>query len=227
MGRLGSRFQVSGFGCQQEMRNSWNLEPGTRNLRKIGLLGGSFNPAHDGHRHISLEALKRLGLDEVWWLVSPANPLKDPATLADYEERLRGAKAVAVHPRIKVLDIERKLGTRYTIDTVNALQRHNPGISFVWLMGADNLAGFHRWKRWREIAARVPVAVLDRAPYQHGALTGPFARTFARNRLRQEAASRLAACASPAWVYLFIRRHGASSTQMRKTLGKSLHLRHN
>lgn len=194
---------------------------------KIGLLGGSFNPAHDGHLHISLEALKRLGLDEVWWLVSPANPLKDPASFAPYAERLVGAQAVAAHPRIKVMDIEHKLGTRYTIDTVKALQRRNPGMAFVWLMGADNLAGFHRWRCWRELAGRLPFAVFDRTPYQHGALSSRAAQYFSQHRLDGSNALILAAKQPPSWVYLFIRPHGASSTQMRKTLGKSPHLRHN
>lgn len=194
---------------------------------KIGLLGGSFNPAHAGHVHISLEALKRLGLDEIWWLVSPANPLKDPATLAAYEERLAGAEDMAAHPRIRVMDSEQKLGTRYTIDTLAALRRRHPDARFVWLMGADNMAGFHRWRRWRDIAARVPIAVFDRAPYQHGALSGRFAHAFGAYRLPEGQARLLAGASAPAWVYLFIRRHGASSTEMRKTLGKSSHLRHN
>lgn len=195
--------------------------------RKIGLLGGSFNPAHVGHRHISLEALRRLGLDEVWWLVSPANPLKDPASFAPYAQRLTEAKTVAAHPRIRVLDIEQKLGTRYTIDTVKALQRRNPGVAFVWLMGADNLAGFHRWRRWQELAGRIPLAVFDRSPYQHGALASRAAQYFSRYRLDASDAPLLATKPLPAWVYLFIRPHGASSTEMRKTLGNSPHLRHN
>lgn len=194
---------------------------------KIGLLGGSFNPAHAGHRHISLEALKRLGLDEVWWLVSPANPLKDPAILAEYAQRLASAQETAAHPRIKVLDFEQKEGLRYTVDTLRVLKRRYPGAQFVWLMGADNLAGFHRWRRWREIAALVPIAVFDRSPYQHGALAGRFSTAFARFRLPQESARMLVHRQAPAWVYLFIRPHAASSTDLRKTLGNSSHLRHN
>lgn len=195
--------------------------------QKIGLLGGSFNPAHAGHRHISLEALKRLGLDEIWWLVSPANPLKDPATLADYNERLAGAKQVAAHPRIRVLDTERTLGTRYTIDTLTALQRQHPQAHFVWLMGADNLPRFHHWKRWREIAGRVPIAVFDREPYQHHALTSRFAAFFAVSRLPEHAQRTLANALPPAWGYLFIRPHPASATEIRKTLGKEQRMLHN
>lgn len=195
--------------------------------RKIGLLGGSFNPAHAGHLHITLEALKRLGLDEVWWLVSPANPLKDPASFAPYAERVAQAQAVAAHPRIRVLDIEHKLGTRYTIDTVKALQRRNPCVAFVWLMGADNLAGFHRWRCWRDLAGRIPIAVFDRVPYQHGALAGRFATAFRAFRLPEASAKHLVASAPPAWVYLFIRPHAASSTDLRKMLGKSPNMAHN
>lgn len=188
--------------------------------KKVGLLGGSFNPAHAGHRHISLEALKRLGLDEVWWLVSPANPLKDPAVLAPYETRLAQAKAMAAHPRIRVLDIEQKLDTRYTIDTVKALQRHYPSARFIWLMGADNMAGFHYWRRWQEIAACIPVAVVDRLPYHYGALGGRFAHYFAAYRVHESRARLLASLPPPAWTYLFIPPHPLSSTQLRKTLGK-------
>ncbi|HWC62788.1 MAG TPA: nicotinate (nicotinamide) nucleotide adenylyltransferase [Rhizomicrobium sp.] len=126
----------------------------------IGLLGGTFDPAHAGHLHVSLTALKRLSLDYVWWLVSPGNPLKDaPPAIA---ERLQAARKTARHPRIAVSDIERQMGTRYTIDTVKALQRRFPGLRFVWLMGSDNLRDFDRWRNWREIALRLPVVVVER-----------------------------------------------------------------
>jgi nicotinate-nucleotide adenylyltransferase len=130
---------------------------------KIGLLGGSFNPAHEGHLHVSAVALKRLGLDYVWWLVAPQNPLKPVCGMAPLPERLsRAAKIFGRHPRIVVMDIETALGTRYTIDTLTALQRRFPQIDFVWLMGTDNLESFQRWKRWRDIARRVPIAVVTR-----------------------------------------------------------------
>ena len=132
------------------------VAPGLR----IGLLGGSFDPAHGGHLHVSLTAMKRLRLDYVWWLVSPGNPLKQaPAPLA---ERLAGARAIARHPRLIVSDIEGQLGTRYTIDTVKALQRRFPFVHFVWLMGSDNLENFHHWRNWQEIARRLPLAVVQR-----------------------------------------------------------------
>jgi nicotinate-nucleotide adenylyltransferase len=126
----------------------------------IGLLGGSFHPAHGGHLYASLTALRRLHLDYVWWLVSPGNPLKDaPAPL---DKRLALARKIARHPRLIVSDIERQLGTRYTIDTVRALQRRFPLVRFVWLMGSDNLADFHRWRNWRQLAERVGLVVVQR-----------------------------------------------------------------
>ncbi|MFN3846397.1 MAG: nicotinate-nucleotide adenylyltransferase [Paracoccaceae bacterium] len=127
----------------------------------IGLLGGSFDPAHEGHAHITREAMKRLGLDQIWWLVSPGNPLKSrqPAPMAD---RIVRGRSVMQHPRVKITDIEARLGTRFTYATIVRLQAIYPGVRFVWLMGADNLVQFHRWDRWRDILRAVPVAVLAR-----------------------------------------------------------------
>jgi nicotinate-nucleotide adenylyltransferase len=196
-----------------------------RGSRKIGLLGGSFNPAHEGHLHISLEALKRLKLDEIWWLVSPQNPLKKSAELADYTLRLNSARAIAQHPRIRVLDLEARHGLYFTIDTLSFLRaryRHH----FVWLMGADNLAGFHRWRAWRTIAASVPIAVLDRAPYGLKALHGRFATRFANARVSSHNAASLGEIAAPAWAYLTIPRHTLSATYLRKALGRKAFLRH-
>lgn len=196
--------------------------------RRIGLLGGSFNPAHAGHLHISLEALKRLGLDEIWWLVSPQNPLKSTAGMEAYALRFALAQdQVAMHPRIHVLDIEAQVGLYYTIDTITYLQACHPDTHFVWLMGADNLANFHRWRAWRSIAERLPIAVLDRAPYGLRALHQRFARRYAQARLDAREARALAEHAAPAWVYLSIPRHPLSSTHVRKMLGKAAFLRHN
>ena len=139
---------------------------------RVGLLGGSFNPAHDGHRHISLLALRRLGLDQVWWLVSPQNPLKSTAGMAPLAERMAGARAAARHPAIKVTDIERRLGTRFTADTLVRLRRRFPDLGFVWLMGADNLVQVPKWQRWTEIFTCMPVAVFDRPSYSYAALAG-------------------------------------------------------
>ncbi|HYD19796.1 MAG TPA: nicotinate-nucleotide adenylyltransferase, partial [Patescibacteria group bacterium] len=124
--------------------------------RTVGLLGGSFNPAHDGHRHISLYALRLLGLDAVWWMVSPQNPLKSAKEMASLATRMAGAIAASHHPKIHVTDIEQHLNTRYTADTLRALQARFPRTKFVWLMGTDNLRQFHRWQEWQEIFKMVP-----------------------------------------------------------------------
>jgi nicotinate-nucleotide adenylyltransferase len=126
----------------------------------IGLLGGSFDPAHSGHLHVSLTALRRLGLDYVWWLVTPGNPLKEAP--APFEKRLAAARQIARHPRLIVSDIERQLGTRYTIDTIKALKRRFPCVRFVWLMGSDNLENFRRWRNWQQIARLLPLVVVQR-----------------------------------------------------------------
>ncbi|BBK39142.1 putative nicotinate-nucleotide adenylyltransferase [Allostella sp. ATCC 35155] len=191
------------------------LAPGRR---RIGLLGGSFNPAHDGHRHLSLWALKRLGLDRVWWLVSPQNPLKPAAGMAPLAERLATARRVARHPAIRPTDIERSLGTRYTADTVAALRRRFPRARFVWLMGADNLRQIPHWKRWRTIFEGLPVAVFDRPTYALGALSGLAARRYARRRLPASAARSLADRPAPAWTLVRMPLHPASATRIRANL---------
>ena len=191
--------------------------PAARPLR-VGLLGGSFNPAHEGHRYISLEAQKRLELDQVWWLVSPQNPLKARFGMAPLAERLARARAVAHHPRIKVLDLEARLGTRYTIDTLRRLVLW-PGHRFVWLMGADNLVQLPRWRQWRAIFATCPVAVFERHPYSHHALAGPAARGFADARLSEPRAAELPATDPPAWVFVRLRPHPASATAIRARAG--------
>ena len=134
-------------------------------MKKIGLLGGSFNPAHRGHRRISLAAMAALGLDEVWWLVSPGNPLKPAKGMAPYEARFASAREEARGARIKVSDFEREAGTRYTVDTLAAIKRRYPNDRFIWLMGADTVAQFHQWRRWRELSAMVPIAVIHRPGY--------------------------------------------------------------
>jgi len=137
---------------------------------RIGLLGGSFNPAHSGHRAISLAAIEALGLDEVWWLVSPGNPLKDKATdMAPFNVRFASARQMAGHAPIRVSAIEQRLGTRYTVDTLAKVQRLYRGHEFIWLMGEDNLVNFDRWKGWRHIATSIPIAVIARPGYDHAA----------------------------------------------------------
>jgi nicotinate-nucleotide adenylyltransferase len=138
--------------------------------RRIGILGGSFNPAHRAHRAMSLAAMAALGLDEVWWLVSPGNPLKDEARdMAPYEARLASARAMARRSRIRASDFEARSGTRYTVDTLKLLMRRFPKHRFVWLMGEDTVAQFHQWKRWRDLAHMVPIAVISRPGYDDDA----------------------------------------------------------
>jgi nicotinate-nucleotide adenylyltransferase len=188
---------------------------GDRRRVRVGLLGGSFNPAHDGHRFISLEVLRRLDLDEVWWLVSPQNPLKSSRDMAPQDTRAREARRVAAHPRIRVTTIESRLGTRFTADTLHTLGLRFPCARFVWIMGADNLAQIHRWRRWSWIFRNQPVAVLDRSPYSYRALASKAARRFATDRLPLRKAPVLAGTKAPAWVFLPNRRHPASATEIR------------
>ena len=188
--------------------------------QKIGLLGGSFNPAHRGHRHISLEALKRLGLDEVWWLVSPQNPLKPQKGMAPLEERLETARAAARHPQIRVTDLERVLDTVYTAETLGTLVTRFPGVRFVWIMGADNLAQIHRWQDWQQIFHLAPVAVFDRPTYSLRALAAKAARRFTRSRRSGGGIAGLAAATPPAWSFLHIRLDPLSATALRHHEGR-------
>jgi nicotinate-nucleotide adenylyltransferase len=180
----------------------------------VGLLGGSFDPAHDGHAHLTREALKRLGLDRVWWLVSPGNPLKPnpPAPLA---ERMARARAVLGHPRVVVTDIEARLGTRYTAETLEGLMALYPGVRFVWLMGADNLAQLHLWQRWDWIMRNVAVAVFARPGTRLAARGGRAAEEYAHDRIPAEAARLLPGRAPPAWVFLDMPLNDLSSSQIR------------
>lgn len=182
--------------------------------QSVGLLGGSFDPAHAGHVHVTRWALKALGLDRIWWLVSPGNPLKRDAP-ADFTRRLAAARALMRHPRVCVTDVEARTGTRYTAETLASLQRHYPGVRFVWLMGADNLRSFHRWDRWEEIMRRVPVGVLARPGEQLAAGLSPTARRFARWRLPQDQARVLPWRRPPAWTLLSGRMLDLSSTELR------------
>ncbi len=189
--------------------------------RRIGLLGGSFNPAHEGHLAISQDALRRLRLDRVWWLVSPQNPLKPVAGMASFADRFASAQALAARDRrIRASDLEQRLGTRYTVDTISWLKRHRRDYN-VWLIGADNLLQLPHWRHWRRLLATVPIAVFDREPYSYPASTGRVARTYAPWRLAQRAAPALAQQSPPAWVYLRLRRHEASSTAIRREQGSS------
>jgi len=181
------------------------------------LLGGSFNPAHGGHLHISLMALRRLDLDEVWWLVSPQNPLKPVKGMAPFADRVAGAAAFAKgHPRIRVSAIEAALDTTYTADTIAVLERRFPHTRFVWLMGGDNLAQLPRWDRWIELMERVPIAVFARPQASLSTLAGKAAQRFARARIPAEAARRLAEMKPPAWAFFHTKLDPRSATEIRR-----------
>ncbi len=181
----------------------------------IGLLGGSFNPAHEGHLHISRLALSRLALDQVWWLVSPQNPLKPATAMAPFDERLAGARSVALDHRIHATGIEAELGTQYSADTLAALVRRYRRTRFVWLMGADNLLQIPKWRRWTQIFHTVPIAIFARPSYSFQALSGQAAYRFGRCRVQEGAAWHLADMEPPAWVYFHTRLSPVSATQLR------------
>jgi nicotinate-nucleotide adenylyltransferase len=189
-----------------------------RGLR-IGLLGGSFNPAHDGHVFISLFALKALKLDYVWWLASPQNPLKSGKGMASLKERMKGAEALtAPHRRILVTGIECQLGTRFTADTLHKLRLRYPRTHFVWLMGADNMLQMPRWQRWQEIFQKTDVAVFRRPPYFAGVTHGIAAIRFKHGRLAAEKAKLLGRTNKKQWVLFNNRLHDASATQIRESM---------
>jgi nicotinate-nucleotide adenylyltransferase len=183
---------------------------------RIGLFGGSFNPPHEAHRAVSLFALKRLQLDRVWWLVTPGNPLKDPSLLPPLQQRVAAAQAVAKHPRIDVTGLEAVIGTQFSYDTISYLVKECPGVHFVWIMGADNLKDFHRWKNWRGIAALVPMAVIDRGGVGFAAMAGPAGQALARVRLPESQAASLATRPAPAFVFLHGLKMPLSSTALRE-----------
>ena len=182
----------------------------------VGLLGGSFNPAHDGHRHIALIALKRLRLDAVWLMVSPQNPLKSTTGMAPLPERIATAQAKIRHPRVIPTTIETELGTRYTADTLTVLTKRFMATQFIWLMGADNLVQIGDWERWPDIFHAVPIAVFARAPWSLRALASKAAQRFARRRVPERYCRRLRSTGPPAWVFLSIRLHPASASEIRK-----------
>ncbi|AXC50134.1 nicotinate-nucleotide adenylyltransferase [Paracoccus suum] len=182
--------------------------------QSIGLLGGSFDPPHEGHVAITRAALRGFGLDRVWWLVSPGNPLKAHGPMP-LEHRITAARKLLRDPRVVVTAIEARLGTRMTADTIAALQKHYPGVRFVWLMGSDNLMQFDRWDRWREIAERVPIGVLSRPGSQLAARRARAAQILAPWRIPARQAGKLAQMRPPAWAILDLPRNPASSTALR------------
>ncbi len=180
----------------------------------VGLLGGSFDPPHEGHVQITREALRRFGLDRLWWLVSPGNPLKAHGP-APMEERIAAARALIVDPRVTVTDLEARIGTRYTAQTLRWLLRHRPGVRFVWLMGADNLAQFHRWQDWERIMEMVPVGVLARPGARIAAQMSRAARVYAADRLEPGQARGLGRAAPPAWCFVNMPLVAQSSSAIR------------
>ena len=193
------------------LRLDLHLEAGMR----VGLFGGSFNPAHEGHAHVAETALMRLGLDRVVWLVSPQNPLKGSGETQPLAARMASAARFARGPRATVSDAETRLGVRYTVDTVRALKARYPGVRFVWLMGADNLAGFHRWRGWTDIMAEVPVAVVARPGSLLKARFAPAARRFAHVRWPARRGVLLAEAQAPAWMFLRAPLNHESSSRLR------------
>ncbi|MBL4666996.1 MAG: nicotinate-nucleotide adenylyltransferase [Sneathiella sp.] len=193
--------------------------------KKIGLLGGSFNPAHEGHLYISETALKFLGLDQVWWLVSPQNPLKSADEMQIFENRLSQAKAIISNPAIEVSDFELKHRRTYTADTLIKLKEIYPDNQFVWLMGADNLAQIPKWHKWQKIFETIPIAVFDRPGFTFKALGGKAARTYAEHRILPASPGRpildFASRKVPAWTFVTHTKHKLSSTYIRKCVNNA------
>ena len=197
------------------LRDGLDLAPGMA----VGLFGGSFNPAHDGHAHVAETALRRLGLDRVVWLVSPQNPLKDARESAPLTERMasagEAAKLAASGPSMIISDVETRMGTQWTIDTLRALVARHPGVRFVWLMGSDNLASFHKWRGWTDIMRLMPMAVISRPGSLLDSRTAPAASRFAGARVAAEKARLLPDMEAPAWTYLTAPLNPRSSTALR------------
>lgn len=203
------------------LRDGLDLAPGMA----VGVFGGSFNPAHDGHAHVAETAMRKLGLDRVVWLVSPQNPLKSNHETAPLAERMASARAAAdqaAHgPSMIVSDFETRAGTQWTIDTLRALTARHPGVHFVWLMGSDNMASFHRWRGWTDIMRLMPVAVVARPGSLLDSRTAPAAARFAAARVPADKARLLPAMAAPAWTYLIAPLNPRSSTALRRAAAES------
>jgi nicotinate-nucleotide adenylyltransferase len=188
---------------------------------QVGLFGGSFNPPHAGHSLVAEIALRRLALDQLWWMVTPGNPLKSTRELAPLAERLRLSEAIAEDPRIKVTAFEAAHHVRYTADTLALIKARNPGVDFVWIMGADNLRDFHRWQRWRQIATTFPIAVIDRPGATLSFLSSVMAKTFDHARVDEADAPTLAHHRAPAWTFIHGPRSLLSSTAIRNARAKT------
>ena len=206
------------------LRDGLDLQPGMA----VGLFGGSFNPAHDGHAHVAETAMRRLGLDRVVWLVSPQNPLKDARDSAPLAERMASARAaakLAADGRAMIVsDFETRAGTQWTVDTLRTLTARHPGVRFVWLMGSDNLASFHRWRGWTDIMRMMPMAVIARPGSQLDSRTAPAAARFAAARIPAARARLLPELEAPAWTYLTAPLNPRSSTALRAARDAAAHL---
>ena len=189
--------------------------PHVERRMQVGLFGGSFNPPHAGHALVAEIALRTLGLDQLWWMVTPGNPLKAGRELAPLPERIALSERIARDPRTKVTAFEAAHHVRYSADTVALVRARNRQVDFVWIMGADNLAQFHRWQRWREIAAAMPIAVVDRPGSTLALISSVFAKAFGRARVDERAAGRLARMRPPAWTFIHGPRSSLSSTAIR------------
>lgn len=206
------------------LRDGLDLKPGMA----VGVFGGSFNPAHDGHAHVAETAMRRLGLDRVIWLVSPQNPLKGADETAPLAERMASARAAAMlaasGPAMIVSDFETRAGTQWTVDTLRALTARHPGVRFVWLMGSDNLAGFHKWRGWTDIMRLMPMAVIARPGSLLESRAAPAARRFAGHRISSREARLLPDMAAPAWTYLRAPLNPRTSTALRAARDAAAHL---
>ncbi len=194
--------------------------PMTESGQRIGLFGGSFNPPHEGHVHVCEQALRRLQLDQIWWLVTPGNPLKDTSNLAPLEKRIEACELITVDPRMKITACEATMPTRYTADTLQYIVERNTGVNFVWIMGADNLGQFHHWERWRDIAQSMPFVVLDRPGSTMALHSSPAAQILSHFRIDESDASLLSSTKAPAWTFLHGPRNSLSSTLIRQKLAR-------
>lgn len=184
--------------------------------QRVGLMGGSFNPPHEGHWEVADTAMRRLRLDQVWWIVTPGNPLKGHGDLPPLGERMLLAGRIAAHPRMRVTGFEADLGSPFTAVTIGFLKRRYPATQFVWIMGADSLAGFHRWQNWRAIAATVPMAVADRPAWRLKALASPAAQALSRFRLPESRAATLPGRTPPSWTFLTTKLIARASSDIRR-----------
>jgi nicotinate-nucleotide adenylyltransferase len=185
----------------------------------VGLFGGSFNPPHEGHRLVAEIAIRKLGLDQLWWMVTPGNPLKSKRYLAPLAERIAQSEKLAADPKIRVTAFEKALGLNYTAQVLDRIRSRNPRVRFIWIMGADNLRDFHRWQNWRKIAKTFPIAVVDRPGATLSFLSSTMAKTFDYARIDEDDANTLSRIPAPAWTFIHGPRSTLSSTAIRKMNG--------